>query len=137
MGGHSVSRSNAEDSSPSQGQPQLGEIPDKLYFTIGEVSEFTGVKTHVLRYWENQFPSLANIQRRGNRRFYRREHLIAVRRIRELLREGMTVKGAVQAMQQPREAADRAASTFVRQELVEVRAVLEQISKSLAVRFER
>lgn len=116
----------------------MSEVPNKLYFTIGEVSQLTGVKAHVLRYWERQFPSLANIQRRGKRRYYRREQVIAVRRIHELLHdEGMTIKGAIQAMQQPRGASERATTPLVRQELMEVRTALEEISKALSTRPDR
>ena len=44
-------------------------IPTKRYFTIGEVSELCDVKSHVLRYWEQEFPSLSPVKRRGNRRY--------------------------------------------------------------------
>ena len=43
-------------------------IPNKRYFTIGEVSKICDLKTHVLRYWEQEFPQLDPIKRRGNRR---------------------------------------------------------------------
>src|ERR671913_52070 len=48
---------------------QLPAIPGKRYFTIGEVSELCGVKPHVLRYWEQEFPQLKPVKRRGNRRY--------------------------------------------------------------------
>ena len=48
---------------------ELPPIPAKRYFTIGEVSELCGVKPHVLRYWEQEFPSLKPVKRRGNRRY--------------------------------------------------------------------
>ena len=47
---------------------QLPTIPGKRYFTIGEVSELCAVKPHVLRYWEQEFPSLNPVKRSGNRR---------------------------------------------------------------------
>ncbi|MEE4245198.1 MAG: MerR family transcriptional regulator, partial [Kangiellaceae bacterium] len=49
---------------------ELQPIPAKRYFTIGEVSELCQVKPHVLRYWEQEFPQLHPIKRRGNRRYY-------------------------------------------------------------------
>lgn len=49
--------------------PALPPIPAKRYFTIGEVSELCGVKPHVLRYWEQEFPQLKPVKRRGNRRW--------------------------------------------------------------------
>ena len=48
-------------------------IPSKRYFTIGEVSELCDVKSHVLRYWEQEFPSLSPAKRRGNRRYYQKK----------------------------------------------------------------
>lgn len=109
------------------------QVPNKLYFTIGEVSELSGVEAHVLRYWEKKFPALGKIQRRGKRRYYRREDVLAVRRIRELLHdEGMTIKGAVQALALPRTSSEPTSSVGRRRELTEVRKALEEISKSLA-----
>src|SRR5438034_9868052 len=76
---------------------QLPAIPGKRYFTIGEVSELCGVKPHVLRYWEQEFPQLKPVKRRGNRRYYQRQDVIVIRQIRSLLYEqGFTIGGARQ-----------------------------------------
>ena len=76
---------------------ELPAIPSKRYFTIGEVSELCGVKPHVLRYWEQEFPSLKPVKRRGNRRYYQRHDVILIRQIRSLLYEhGYTIGGARQ-----------------------------------------
>ncbi|HEX3101307.1 MAG TPA: MerR family transcriptional regulator [Pyrinomonadaceae bacterium] len=73
----------------------LPPIPAKRYFTIGEVSELCGVKPHVLRYWEQEFPQLKPVKRRGNRRYYQHHEVLLIRRIRELLYEqGFTISGA-------------------------------------------
>ena len=70
-------------------------IPSKRYFTIGEVSELCDVKYHVLRYWEQEFPSLSPVKRRGNRRYYQRHDVLLIRQIRSLLYEqGYTIEGA-------------------------------------------
>jgi hypothetical protein len=66
---------------------ELPPIPGKRYFTIGEVSELCGVKPHVLRYWEQEFPQLKPVKRRGNRRYYQRHDVLMVRQIRNLLYE--------------------------------------------------
>ncbi len=69
-------------------------IPDKHYFTIGDVSEWCGVEQHVLRYWEQTFRQLKPI-RRGGRRFYTKNDLYIVRKIYTLLKhEGYTIDGA-------------------------------------------
>ena len=75
--------------------PDLPPIPDKRYFTIGEVSELCLVKPYVLRYWEQEFVQLRPMKRRGNRRYYQHHEVLLVRRIRELLYEkGFTISGA-------------------------------------------
>ena len=77
----------------------LPAIPGKRYFTIGEVSELCGVKPHVLRYWEQEFPQLAPLKRRGNRRYYQRQDVMLIRQIRSLLYEhGFTIGGARQRL---------------------------------------
>ncbi len=73
----------------------LPDIPAKRYFTIGEVSDLCEVKAHVLRYWEQEFPQLCPVKRRGNRRYYQRQDVLTIRQIRALLYEqGYTICGA-------------------------------------------
>jgi DNA-binding transcriptional MerR regulator len=80
--------------------PVLQEIPAKRYFTIGEVSDLCDVKTHVLRYWEQEFSQLKPVKRRGNRRYYQRQDVLLIRAIRDLLySQGFTIQGAKQQLQ--------------------------------------
>lgn len=73
----------------------LPPIPDKRYFTISEVSELCKIKAYVLRYWEQEFPQLRPVKRRGNRRYYQQQDILLVRRIKKLLYEdGFTIDGA-------------------------------------------
>nr|WP_082698209.1 MerR family transcriptional regulator [Novosphingobium fuchskuhlense] len=75
-----------------------GKEPDALR-TIGEVAKALGLKQHVLRYWEEQFPMLRPLTRAGGRRYYRPEDVALVARIDQLLhREGYTIRGARQAL---------------------------------------
>ncbi|MBF6057344.1 MULTISPECIES: MerR family transcriptional regulator [Thiomicrorhabdus] len=70
------------------------EIPDKKYFTIGEVADLCEVKSHVLRYWEQVFPQLEPGKRRG-RRYYQQKDVRLVLEIKSLLHEqGFTIPGA-------------------------------------------
>ncbi|MDQ7015213.1 MAG: MerR family transcriptional regulator [Gammaproteobacteria bacterium] len=105
---------------------ELAPIPNKRYFTIGEVSELCGVKPHVLRYWEQEFPELKPVKRRGNRRYYQRHDVMLIRQIRSLLYEqGYTIGGA--RLQLSGEAAkeDSAQShQMVRQIRIELEAIL-------------
>ena len=80
---------------PTHKLEPLPEIPRKRYFAIGEVSDLCGVKAHVLRYWEQEFPQLKPAKRRGNRRYYQQGDVEMVRRIRSLLYEqGYTIGAA-------------------------------------------
>ena len=70
-------------------------IPTKLYFSISEVSELTGVKPHVLRYWESEFPDLRPKKNRAGNRSYRERDIKMVMSIRDLLyKQGFTIQGA-------------------------------------------
>lgn len=76
-------------------EKDLPAIPDKRYFTISEVSQLCAVKAYVLRYWEQEFPSLKPVKRRGNRRYYQQQDILLVRQIRKLLYDdGFTIEGA-------------------------------------------
>ncbi len=71
-----------------------GKAPDALR-TIGEVSAGLGIRQHVLRYWEDQFPMLRPLKRSGGRRYYRPEDVQLVATIDRLVhREGYTLRGA-------------------------------------------
>jgi DNA-binding transcriptional MerR regulator len=71
------------------------EIPDKLYFRIGEVSRLAGVKPFVLRYWESEFPSLGPKKSGTGQRLYRRKEVELVLEIKRLLYdERFTIEGA-------------------------------------------
>lgn len=77
----------------------LPVIPDKRYFTISEVSDLCGIKAYVLRYWEQEFPHLRPVKRRGNRRYYQQHDIILIRQIKKLLyEEGFTIEGARQRL---------------------------------------
>jgi DNA-binding transcriptional MerR regulator len=102
---------------------ELPTIPGKRYFTIGEVSELCAVKPHVLRYWEQEFPQLKPVKRRGNRRYYQREDVLTIRQIRALLyEEGYTIGGARQRMEGDGEQALRPA---------ELQAVIQETIRDL------
>lgn len=70
-------------------------IPDKLYFKIGEVSEITGVKPYVLRYWETEFNIIDPVKAKSKHRLYRKKDIEAVFMIKKLLYEDkLTIAGA-------------------------------------------
>src|SRR3954471_13911434 len=81
-------------------QPGAPEIPDKLYFKIGEVSELLGVEPYVLRYWETEFSVLSPKKSGTGHRLYRRKDVELLLRIKHLLYEKkFTIEGARQTLQ--------------------------------------
>ena len=76
------------------------DIPDKLYFKIGEVSDLLGVEPYVLRYWETEFPVLSPKKSGSGHRLYRRKDVELLLRIKHLLYEKrFTIEGARQSLQ--------------------------------------
>lgn len=116
-----------------------GKAPDALR-TIGEVTKALGIRQHVLRYWEEQFPALQPIKRSGNRRYYRPEDVALIGQIDRLVnREGYTLRGARMALEgadpldvaganQPADAAppSNGEPDIITQELVRIRDRLAQ-----------
>ena len=105
---------------------ELPAIPGKRYFAIGEVAELCVVKAHVLRYWEQEFPQLKPVKRRGNRRYYQRQDVIIIRQIRALLYEqGFTIGGARNKLQGEEARSDVTQSQqIVRQMRIELEDIL-------------
>jgi len=108
---------------------ELPPIPGKRYFTIGEVSDLCAVKPHVLRYWEQEFPQLKPVKRRGNRRYYQRQDVLIIRQIRSLLYDdGFTIGGARQRLTGDQAKTDVSQSQQIVKQL---RLELEQVLKIL------
>ena len=126
------------------------QIPNKLFFKIGEVCEITDTQPYVLRYWESEFAALAPAKNSSGQRIYRRRDIETVLRIKQLLyEEGFTIAGAkkrleaemagrVETPQEPHVAASAASVTPVppsdepgedrtRAALVEVREQLREM----------
>ena len=72
----------------------ITEIPNKLFFKIGEVCEIVGVEPYVLRFWETEFPNLAPGKSKTGHRVYKRKDVENVLRVKQLLYErGFTIDG--------------------------------------------
>ncbi len=114
---------------PESSNLELPPIPGKRYFTIGEVAELCQVKPHVLRYWEQEFPQLKPVKRRGNRRYYQRHDVELIRHIRSLLYEqGFTIGGARQRLEDGDDEAGKAKAAdpqLVRELREELEAILQ------------
>jgi DNA-binding transcriptional MerR regulator len=110
---------------------ELPVIPGKRYFTIGEVAELCDVKPHVLRYWEQEFPQLKPVKRRGNRRYYQRHDVLLIRQIRSLLYdEGFTIGGARQRLEGEDAKEDNNQSQqIIKQTLIELEELLQILKR--------
>ena len=115
------------------------EIPDKLYFKIGEVSELLGVEAYVLRYWETEFPVLSPKKSGTGHRLYRRKDVELLLRIKHLLYDKrFTIEGARQSLHsearapKPARASKRVqAELFSEDPLPDIRRELQEILQLL------
>ena len=99
-------------------QPGTPEIPDKLYFKIGEVSEILGVEPYVLRYWETEFSQLTPKKSGTGHRLYRRKDVELLLRIKHLLYDKrFTIEGARQSLHTAARTVKARAPKRVQQEL--------------------
>ena len=81
------------------------DIPDKLFFRIGEVSQLVGVEAYVLRYWESEFPGLSPRKSSSGQRMFRRKDVELLLRIKHLLYgQKFTIEGARKALQEKNKA---------------------------------
>ncbi len=81
--------------------PASTHIPDKMFFKIGEVSKLTGIKAHVLRYWESEFKLIRPPKSNIGQRVYRRRDVEVILRLKQLLYEDrFTIEGAKKKISQ-------------------------------------
>jgi len=135
----------------TQDQASNQDQPSKLYYAISEVAKITGVKAHVLRYWESEFPTLRPRKTRNGSRRYRQKDIDEIQTIKKLLYEdGFKIAGARKARREQRRAgtkpaanapqmalgldqlADRERLELVRQELTEVVEMLRRLQPEAA-----
>jgi len=125
--------------------PEFPQIPDKVYFRIGEVSHLVGVDTHVLRYWESEFSLIKPFRGPSKQRLYRRQDVENLLWIKRLLHdEGYTISGArkhLKHLEQDQlagaetkvsrspQTADGTILVRVKQELREILALLDKAKK--------
>ena len=105
------------------------EIPNKRYFTIGEVSKITRIKTHILRYWEKEFDALEPTKRTGNRRYYSQNDILTILKIHELISvQGFTIEGAKQKISSPSDtlSQDNQALASIKKDIQKIIDVLDR-----------
>jgi len=110
------------------------ELPNKLYFRIGEVARIVGVKPYVLRYWETEFPVLRPGKTPSRHRLYRRRDVEILLEIKHLLyEEGFTIAGAKKRLKEREkdESPAPAPQTDYLEELHAIREDLRALHKTL------
>src|SRR5579871_6685880 len=116
----------------SQESPQP-EIPDKLFFRIGEVSQLIGVEAYVLRYWESEFPGLSPRKSSSGQRMFRRKDVELLLKIKHLLYgQKFTIEGARKALQEKSKPVNVRNSTPATQTEMFVSSPLPEIRKQVS-----
>ncbi len=104
----------------------------KLYYTIGEVSSLAGVKPHVLRYWETQFPDLNPTKNKAGKRLYTEKDLEVVLRLKDLIRDKKySTAGARKEIKGSSDDASEPIPMHVQRELKEIRFFLQSMLEKL------
>jgi DNA-binding transcriptional MerR regulator len=118
------------------------EVPVKLYYRIGEVSEIVGVEPHVLRYWETEFRSIRPQKSRKGQRIYSRRDVDRLLKVKDLLyTHGFTIAGARRRLREvgaepPTDGEIRSAQRLrgtlldLRSDVVEMLAELSELSNA-------
>jgi DNA-binding transcriptional MerR regulator len=104
--------------------PRQQQLPNKLFYRIGEVSRLTGLEPYVLRYWETEFPQIKPDKGRSGQRLYKKKDLDTILQVKQLLyNDGFTIAGARKKLngKDDREAAE----TVIESAKKELREILE------------
>jgi DNA-binding transcriptional MerR regulator len=102
------------------------ELPQKLFYTIAEVSKVTGIKPYILRYWESEFTQLKPEREKGRRR-YRNEDIQTVMCIKKLLyKEGYTISGARSKLREERKSGDKQEITKLKKQLQDLLKMIKK-----------
>ena len=111
---------------------EFQQIPDKVYFRIGEVSDLVGVDPHVLRYWETEFSVIKPFRGKSKQRLYRRQDVEHLLHIKALLHdEGYTISGAKKLLKSTRRHTEPNMSEKIRQAQAPAGPLLGDIKSEL------
>lgn len=108
-------------------------LPDKIYYSIGEIARYFGVSTSLIRYWEDEFPHITPRKNGKGDRRYNKSDIEKVSQIYELIKEkGFTIKGAQAFLAEAKEKTTRSSGNFsVKDRLLKVRAFLLELKSAL------
>ncbi len=114
----------------------MAELPDKLYFKIGEVAKLADTAPHVIRYWEQEFEQITPKRAKSGQRLFRREDVLFIFQVKDLLhKQGLTIAGAKKYLLQqktqnklPSEArssyGDACKIAVIKEQLLQIREIL-------------
>lgn len=109
-------------------------MAEKLFYTMGEVSELFDVKPSLLRYWEEQFPTLKPKRNKKGNRLYSPQDVEQLKTIYHLVKErGMTIEGAKKALREQRKEGTVARNAALMERLQRIRALLVEVREDLKV----
>lgn len=122
------------DIPPPGGEEKLAQIPDRMYFRIGDVADITGIKTYVLRFWEKEFNFLSPVKNNAGQRIYRRSDVESVLLIKRLLyQERYSIEGAKKRINELRKKGELAGAKRARGQLDDKKIeTLAQLRQELA-----
>jgi DNA-binding transcriptional MerR regulator len=108
-------------------------LPDKIYYSIGEIARHFGVSTSLIRYWEDEFPHITPRKNGKGDRRYSKADIEKVSRIYELIKEkGFTIKGAQSHLVEKTEKSSKSSQTNnVAERLLRIRTFLLELKKDL------
>ena len=112
----------------------MAEDKKRLYYSISEVAEMTGLKPHILRFWESEFPTLRPRKNRAGNRAYTERDVRIVRLIKQLLYdEKYTIEGAKKRLKSDKEYVDSQLSLPFRKHEIDVKVIRAELRKLLAM----
>jgi DNA-binding transcriptional MerR regulator len=108
-------------------------LPDKVYYSIGEIARYFGVSTSLIRYWEDEFPHITPRKNGKGDRRYNKSDIEKVNQIYELIKEkGFTIKGAQSFLAESKEKTNRnPVNLTVKERLVKIRTFLTDLKREL------
>jgi DNA-binding transcriptional MerR regulator len=113
------------------------QVPDKLFYKIGEVADILGVEQHVLRYWEEEFDVLKPSKNKSGQRLYQKKDLELVKNIHRLLySEKYTIAGARKKLKDKKRGHAQLEFAFDREQLLEWKKKMKRDLESLLKQFE-
>ena len=109
------------------------ELPDKIYYSIGEIARYFGVSTSLIRYWEDEFPHITPRKNGKGDRRYNKADIEKVSQIFELIKEkGFTIKGAQAFLAEKKEKTVRSTGTqTIKDRLIRIRTFLLDLKQDL------